>query len=315
MKYFFIDTLDQIYYAFHLFKDGEDVKFFTFSKSPFVFLERLGLPVEDLSKMKYAQFNKNFYDINGIIAGEDVYFFTKCWNIRLFRIIKLLSKTNSVYLYRRVPYEHKISHSLESKLIKFFVLIGCSVDIDMINESGHYIPMISDKFMSKNNIAEKYVDFSHPHKNIKEKFYPFVQDSDVLIVSSDLPHYGNVTEKEFLEFNNYLKEVLKDRSYMVKQHPNDTNQLCYPIDKKIPQYIPSEFLFDFKWKFVIGVESYTLAFARIHTNATIISCLDLLNIPSEIKEGYRQFLESECSGIKYPKTKEEFEEMIKIERT
>jgi hypothetical protein len=112
-----------------------------------------------------------------------------------------------------------------------------------------------------------------------------------------------------------ILDKLYPGQYIIKSHPNMSNlygrMVCSP---SIDSAIPSQFLMGHPWEIVIGDCTAALVFPEEQNlqNVKLIEMLDILQFKDEkVKKDMKQFLISWNNKLLFPKTFEEFEEMIK----
>lgn len=296
--YFFVETVPQAAYSIQFFTDENTPIFITTSKNVKKFLDWYGIE------------KKNIFSSLGNVENSTICFFCKCWKLKMFKRIQKLSKNNSVYYYQREPYKSIPSSSFKRHFLKFFVSFFYGLDVVITKEAEIDVVQLSDNFFTKNNIKTTYQPFDKNNERIKTKLKPIVGKNRVLVLLSDLSGYSWISDKRFSEFNKMIRSVLKEKDYLVKFHPNDKRTVFgYPEERTIPNYIPAEYLFNFNWDLVIGIESYSLVLA--HTSPVVVSCLNMLDFPVEVTDDCHRFLENECKHIRFPSNKPDFEIIVK----
>ena len=293
-RYFFVERSQDIPFAFSISSDISKENFITNSDS-----------VKELLKLIDINVSRRTDNIK----YSEIYFFCKCWKLKMFKKIQKLSKNNTVYYYQREPYTAIPSVSFKSRFLKFFVSVIYDLDVVITKEADVDVVQLSDNFFSKNNIKTIYENLNSKNETIKSKLEPLVGNNRILVLLSDLSFYGWISEKRFLEFNKMLRSILKGKDYLVKFHPNDKRtSFGYSSEQTIPSYIPAEYLFNFNWNLVIGIESYSLVLAG--NNPTVVSCLDMLDFPEKVNKDCHRFLENETNHIVFPKDRTEFESIV-----
>jgi len=255
----------------------------------------------------YWEYYKKFSKYEGC----NVYFFGNSWSIVPFYYIKNLARHNNVYQHRAShhPHETVVINNMMSNLVKTFIKFIFQLNVDVVVNNDVKNIQLKESFYKRNNITVYEVDLDKTKNKKYTQNIHHIQGHDILFVSEDLPFYNRATSQDFELFMNKVNDSLK--KYVVKPHPNTPTlygvmKLCVT---SIPKYIPSEFLMHHDWKYIVGIESFTLIRATELTKAKVISLVKIT--PYINKVAQQDFIDwFKFTPVLMPETFDEFKEMI-----
>lgn len=266
------------------------------------------------SKLEYRKLFKEF-------KGEEVYFFGSAWAIVAYSYIQKLAKNNEIYQYlcRVSGLQHAVESNLKAILMKLFAKIFFNLDTIIVNDSVISSYVLDKQFYHKNNvhiISDFRADYTTLDKYMVK--LDMIKNKKIFLPIGDLVTCEHINEAEFTakmdDVVNILNESCPD-SYAVKPHPR-MNKLYGKIAEStvIPSYIPAEFVMKHPWELAVGIESNSLISLSKHTNAKVISLIDLFTYRnSETQKKFKTWLQTETQNeIFFPKDLHEFKQMIKI---
>ena len=270
------------------------------------------------SKIEYQKLFSNIKEAN-------IYFFGTGSSIVLFSYIQKLHKqcAGNVRFYSSEPdklnkqIKPTILTNWKTKIVCKIVKILLGIQVEVRRDCGISNLCIYEKFFEKNNVTSVYKEFD---PSIYKKY---MQDLDlkrykVLLLLSDLVTEGRVEEKIFKHQMNKLSRCLDKNhqfEYVVKPHPN-MNKL-YGMMKsapKIDSFIPSQFLMNHKWDYVIADCSASLVFPEEQNlqNVKLIELVDLLQFKDKkVQKELKDFLVKWNPDLLFPQSFDELEVMLK----
>lgn len=266
-------------------------------------------------KSKY-EYHKLFADI----TGANIHFFSTGNAIVIFSYLQKLAKKNKLFFYSSYHEinDEKKEQTKKSNVMRRLIKVLLGFDAEVLDECGIIHCSIGDKFFKKNNVTATYKEFDTSIYKKYIKKISKLEGKKVLVLWSDLVAEGRVDEIMFRQQGNKLIDILDEvypGQYIIKSHPNMSNlygrMVCSP---SIDSAIPSQFLMGHPWEIVIGDCTAALVFPEEQNlqNVKLIEMLDILQFKDEkVKKDMKQFLISWNNKLLFPKTFEEFEEMIK----
>jgi len=254
------------------------------------------------------------------IKNEDVYVFFTSWSVVFFSFIKKLSKKNKIYFYlREGNYNPNFDNSsslfkkeknLRALLMRFAAKLLLNVDVFILNKSGAPVwelkrgtfPMQVVKYEPDLKLIKKYIS--------KDQL---PDDKEILFLGQDLSYICD-DEESIINLTDFLMNIFDKNFndlYMIKSHPRDTKLYGNMAKSKhiLPPDIMAETLMGHNWKYVIGYYSGSLISAKMHTNAKVISLLNLWKW-NDLKLKQNWSNEFENRGIILPKTIDELKQIL-----
>jgi hypothetical protein len=234
------------------------------------------------------EFRRLFKDL----SDAEIYFFGNSFSIVVFSYIHKLSRNNKIFHYFAFSEKKSVSYPLESGfrayLLRWIAHWCLGVETVIHNNEGIPFWKLDKKFYQRNHIKERIID-----KKAHQKYdlnIDMLKDKRVLITAQDLLVYDYVTKDSFIQVLDELIDLLDSMFpdiYVVKPHPREKTLYgkMASLPDIVPAYIPSEFLMDHPWDFVIGLFSTSLLSAVKLTNATVISLIDLLQWNDTVRQG------------------------------
>lgn len=265
-------------------------------------------------------FNQNFAGLK----EAEVYFSGKGHGTYAFYLLKKLGKTNRlVHVYAPdeiLPIEEFIPTNLTdlADLIINKLIYGFGITMGRLPHTK--FPCIPDNFLNR-KVAEI---INHEARNEMLKDFDMSRFKEIfdagnyslIYYHQDLVKAGYVSDsdafkREMTEIFNILSKYFPENEVALKYHP------CYPGDKTmvkfgmvIEDFIPGEFLYNDKVKMYLS--SFSVALANVE-NGLAVSVADLITLrDDETRNHLKELLiKRSRSQILFPKSLEEFEEIVK----
>jgi len=266
------------------------------------------------SKFEYKRLFKN-------IENEEIYLFFTSWSVVHMSYVKKLSKKNKIYLCHEdyITGIYDESKNISSFFMRLAAKILLNIDVKILIWEG--TPVWE---LKKNSFPMEIISYDKFNNKLPKEFMEDIKDikdKDMLFLAGFLGEQFNVDydeSKENIEFVNELVDIFDNlfgNKYVIKGHPRDGKLYGKMKESKniLPEHYLAETLFGHKWKYIIGFKTEALASAALHTNAKVISLINLYDWNDYItKKWYVNVFNK--SNVLMPKTLDEFKEMLGVDK-
>ena len=253
--------------------------------------------------------------------NSEIYFFGSAWSIIIYSYVQKLAKYNTLFQYPSVDLQEQVMlrvvNNYKTKLMNLFTKIFLNLNTIVVTDSAVLGYELHKKFYKKNNVH--IVKNHQMNYALLDKYMvklDEIKNKQIFMPIEDLVACSHLTETEFTNKMNRIVDIL-DKTfpelYVVKPHPR-LNTLYGDIKTKtiLPIYIPAEFIMKHPWKFIIGVESFSLVSAAKQSNATVISLIKLFDYKNpDTQQKWNTWLYKETNGrILFPESLQELHALL-----
>lgn len=270
-------------------------------------------------------FNKHFAQLK----KAEVFFFSRCFNPSTFHLLKTLDKTNRLVYMPDPTYDVlSIDKTAPENLAELVYLLKCKLvygyDISLGKHPlGQRILCMPDKFLrervgriiSREERDNLLHDFDISQYTVFDSTnYNAIYFHDDLRVLTGYDYIADAKafERRLTEVFNIMGKYFPEDKVALKYHPgSDSSQgtATLPFGKRLPDFIPAEFLYNDKIKMYLGISSMALANVEKGLAVSLIDLIDFKN--DTIRERLKEYLiEWSRSEVLFPRSLDEFEKIL-----
>ncbi|SHK17637.1 hypothetical protein SAMN02745163_03353 [Clostridium cavendishii DSM 21758] len=259
---------------------------------------------------QFIEIKKFYYRNIKTIKGNKIYLFNKNECVYIFDLFYRIREENNLIYHQFDPeIELVCKNKIKAILYKIYNTPIIKVKYKVYFENA-FITVI-DRYV----LGKYYKDLEIKEED-KDSIINYINNK-ILILETDFYEIKLVPNKElFIRTSNEIFKCIKDiylnDEIAIKPHPVFNKIYYQTADIKIYEdFIPVEYILDSnEYKVVIGGISLGLLYA-LKSNKKVISIINILNMNSEIKENYINWLQKESKGkILIPNNMEELRKYL-----